>query len=350
MEKKCWLSLVLFWIIALIFVMNVCAAQAKPGEKPEHVTIAGTFVGMGPYAISAALAQVITKYMPGVKATVESSGGPTTNHKLVYTKKAVMGFCTSTSSYPAMHGIEPFGKKMILNCIMSAAESDPFHIMVDAKSKIYSIKDMRGKKLASHSLSAMLNLQRMQALLEINGMTEKDVTILKAKRSSALIKMLKEGVADVTSLTVAAPSSAVLDLISTKKIRFISLSEREIMATREIATREKWLWVRGTLQAGVYPGQDSDVQSLGGHGYFSVHPDMDEDYVYNLLKAVWNNEKEFKFLQPGAAKLKKFTLKGSINAWSMPYHPGAIKYYKEKGLWTSEHDAKQKKLNDMIKK
>ena len=96
-----------------------------------------------------------------------------------------------------------------------------------------------------------------------------------------------------------------------------------------------------TFKSGTFEGQNKDVNLLGMNVYFMTRPDVSDETVYKVTKALLENTKEFTTYHRLA---RLWTLKRTMRQVALPFHPGAIKYFKEKGVWTSAHEANQKKL------
>ena len=108
---------------------------------------------------------------------------------------------------------------------------------------------------------------------------------------------------------------------------------------------EKYPWyVRKTLPAGTYPGQDKELITIGQANTLSVRASLSEDQVYNIVATLFDDFDTWSSY--AEADIKHFGLPDSISisVMSVPIHEGAIKYYKEKGFWTAEHEAKQQEL------
>jgi len=106
------------------------------------------------------------------------------------------------------------------------------------------------------------------------------------------------------------------------------------------------MWTGVTIPANAYKGQTSAVSTVGGYGVIISRPDLDEALGYSIVKAVYDHQQEFWSYHAGA---KSWTLVNTVSMWAIPFHPGAIKYYKEKGIWKGDMDAKQSQLLEKFK-
>ncbi len=209
-----------------------------------------------------------------------------------------------------------------------------FHI-ISIDPNIKTLADLKGKTVAGSRVgSPDLDMIRV-ALLKANGLTDDDIKLLTFKGNTGWTS-LKEGTADVAMTVNGYPSALVTELAAAKNIYFISLSDKEVAAVPEASGALPY-----TMPANIYKGQNSPVKGVGPATAMVCLPDLDEELAYQIVKAIFDHEEEF-FSYHAAAR--NFPLKTATAIWVAPFHPGAIKYYKEKGIWNKEMDAKQKAL------
>lgn len=128
------------------------------------------------------------------------------------------------------------------------------------------------------------------------------------------------------------PTGAITKLLAANAGKFTLLSVTSDEAKKMDGGRN--LWVPFTLKAGTYPGQDKDVQTIAQPNFLAVNADVDEEHVYLLTKAIYEN---LSFLQAIHPATKAMNIKAATAGLPVPLHPGALRYYKEVGLEVPEH-------------
>ena len=177
----------------------------------------------------------------------------------------------------------------------------------------------------------------LDGLKKINNLTDKDYKSRPASKYSQFVAMIKEGRADVVSFFGGLPSPQAVDIATSMDVTFISLSKEAQERLPEAAPG----YTPGIIPANRYKGQDKDVAVAQALMTFMTHQDIDEMVVYGICKALFDHPEE---LDPIHPNFKQFSRTPVSPLVTVPYHAGAIKYYKEKGLWTSECEATQKRL------
>jgi TRAP transporter TAXI family solute receptor len=174
-----------------------------------------------------------------------------------------------------------------------------------------------------------------QKLLAAYGMTDNDIILLSGNNIQNLAQQLREGVGDAAIVFGTVGDLSIVELCTTKDCRFISLPLDKMDFAEDL-----WM-TKGKIPAGTYRGQDKDVSCLRSPNSIAVRVDMDTDLAYAIIKVAYDHWDEFAAVSP---EIKDYAITETLKSWFLPFHPGAIKYYKEKGIWTSEMDGTQQRL------
>ena len=340
--------------LVLLLVAWSLSAQAVPmregkadlksavGEKLSTVAQSGdaasktggqTFlsIGGGPtggvfHIVAAAMAAVMAKNVPGLKVTSESTGASTENARLLGRNEIALGLVSSDVAYYAYLGEREFakdGRKFDNFRIIMTGYSSPLQIFVLATSKIRTVEDIKGKRLIA--LAGTTVQAHFPTALKAFGITNKDYKEMSAA-PDAIVEALREGRADVGVISGGAPMLAITDLTTRHDVRFIPMPPDK---ADQINKENQW-YVPGVIKAGVYRGLDKDVPTVEVPINLVGRKDLATDLVYNITKALSEHTEDLKSIHPMAAT---FTAVMSTKRTPIvPFHPGAEKYYREKGF------------------
>ncbi|ADB58365.1 TAXI family TRAP transporter solute-binding subunit [Archaeoglobus profundus] len=328
-------SLVFFVLLSAIVILG-CAQQApeKPSETtpvattPEvyHLTIltggaAGTY-----YPIGGAMANIINKYVyvDGVEATAVTSGASVANARKLGSGEAELALLQNDIAYYAYHGIEMFKDNPIKN-IRGIATLYPEVIqIVTLKDKgIRTIYDLKGKKVAVGAPGSGTAVDALQ-ILEAAGINESN-THFEYLNFKEVADALKDGTIDAGFIVAGVPTSAVMELASVRDVYIVEVPD-EIYEK----LKEKYpFYTQYIIPAETYKGLDKDVKSVAVMAMLATREDIPKDIIYKVTKAIFEHTDE---LVEAHQRAKDITLETALDGMSIPLHPGAEKFYKEKGL------------------
>ena len=203
--------------------------------------------------------------------------------------------------------------------------------------------DLKGKRVAGELMGSPPTNVIRQAVLGTHGLSDTDVKVIPFRNISECSQLVKEGMADVGMTNTAYPAISIDEITASKPVYFISLSKESI---EKVLSKLGAVWTEVAIPANAYKGQPSAIPTIGGYGVFVSRPDLDEKLAYSIVKAVYDHQQEFWSYHAGA---KSWTLENTVSMWVLPYHPGAIRYFKEKGIWKGDMDAKQSRLLEKFK-
>jgi TRAP transporter TAXI family solute receptor len=280
------------------------------------------------YPLGGMLAQLIsnTAEIPDVKlsATAETGNASVANAKLLGRGEIESAFVAADILNAAYNGIGQFdGDPQESLRAIGALYPETVQLVVGADSGIQSFADLKGKSISSGSPGSG-QWQLLGDLLEVHGMSREDVTEDYSSFSQSVDK-IKDGNLDASLITAGAPTSSVLDLANAREIRIIPLAGAEIAKLQETQP----YYANAVLPAGTYKGQDEDVQTLAVRAIWATHKDVPDDIIYAVTKALYENTETLGNVHP---KGKEISLDTALESVSIPVHPGAEKYYTEKGI------------------
>ncbi|HCL90146.1 MAG TPA: TRAP transporter substrate-binding protein, partial [Candidatus Atribacteria bacterium] len=256
-----------------------------------------------------------------IEVTAESTAASVENCRLTGSGEIQIGMAMASVSFKAYKGIVQFeGKPQSILGLFSMYPA-PQHILT-LDPDIKSIRDLKGKKV-SVGAPGSGNETISRLIIETAGLTYDDMTVSYYSQPEAA-QALKDRNVDVVFWNFAYPGSAVQEVTAVRDVYFISVDD-DIL--KELVAKYPY-YQAGKIPANTYKGQDYDVATVQDGNDVVVNKDLDENTAYLLVKTLFENAKEIHDVHP-VAKL----LIPEIGVKTVtPLHPGAEKYFKEKGL------------------
>lgn len=292
-------------------------------DSQTYISLGGGVSG-GTFAmIGAAMSTVLTNHVENLNVNCEGTSGSVEACKLVGSGDLAFALSASDAFYTAGVGQGSFEGAPVEGLrIVMGGYSAPFHVIVRADSDIFSMKDLKGKRITASAGNTIQN--QLPIIMEAYGYSPEDYEAVPLTQSEGA-DALKDGNVDVIMQTTSVGSSAYTDLTNTIDCRFISMDEEHV---NKINGAYPYI-TADNIPAGSYPNQDDEIISVTTTNFLISHKDVPDELVYAVVKAlhVYNADlDEIHYLG------KKFNPEFTINNATIEIHPGAVKYYKEIGL------------------
>ena len=324
------LSLIL--ALAMVFALVACGEKqpASDGDKPSRGNVIMTFgtadTGGSMYPAGAAVSQVWTNNVDGVKCNTQTSTGSFQNCQDVASGEVDVAVATSDVVLNAYNGTGKFadiGKLDNLRVIGAVYTSVLSGVALKSSGLTY-IHDLLGKRVAVGPAASATENATLAAFaaMDIN----KDNTSLENLGLGDGADSVGDGILDAAFGFAGLPIGGQLNLAATKEIQVLDMTQEEI--DKVLAGNAAYIQTK--IPAGTYTGQDNDANTFGVKCLIIVTADMDADLVYDLCKAMNEHTEE---MAAGNALLKDMTDPSFLcTQMPIPLHDGAQKYYSEQGL------------------
>ncbi|UWQ34683.1 TAXI family TRAP transporter solute-binding subunit [Leisingera sp. M527] len=307
----------------------VAASFAAPAAfAQEYITIGTGGVTGVYYPTGGAICRLVNKGRKehGFKCAVESTGGSVYNINTIREGELQFGVAQSDWQYHAYNGTSKFeeaGPFEGLRAVFSV-HPEPFTVVARADSGISTFDDLKGKRV---NIGNPGSGQRgtMEVLMGAKGWGMEDfalATELKAAEQSAA---LCDNQIDAMIYTVGHPSGSIQEASTACDSVLVTVDGEAV----EKLVGDNSFYRTATIPGGMYRGSDNDTQTFGVGATFVTSADVSDDAVYAVVSSVFENFEAFQKLHPAFANLKPEEM--IADGLSAPLHPGAAKYYKEKG-------------------
>lgn len=309
---------------ALAGVLNITAASAQ-----ERFVTIGTGGQTGVYYTAG---QSVCRFLnraeaqPPIKCNAPSTAGSVTNIVSLQKGEYEFGFIQSDHQHKALKGLAPFDKDGPIEELRAvfSLQTEILTVVAREDSGIKSFDDLKGKRV-NIGVPGSGSRDTFDEVMKARGWSNADFALAGELKPAEMASALGDNNLDVITYVVGHPSGAIQEALTNVKAQLIPVQGPEI---------EKFLqgadyYTAAEIPAGLYPGVDEPVPSIGGKAVLAATTETDPDVVYQLVKAVFDNLERFKRLHPAFADLQaKDMIRVGLTA---PLHEGAQRFYKEKG-------------------
>lgn len=312
-------------VFTILLILGIVPARAQ--TKSIRLSIATGGTGGVYYPLGGGMANVISKYVPNTEATAEVTSASVDNCKLVHAGKADLALIMADTGYDALKGLERFKPTGPLPLrTIAVAYSNYMHFVTTDGAGIKSIADLKGKRVSTGSPGSGTEVMALRVLESYGINPDKDI---KRERLGVAESAgaLKDRKIDAFGWVGGLPTAAVMDLAATPgiKIRVLNCAEN----LDKLLQKYGPIYFKLTIPKMTYAGMEADVQVACVANLMICNEKMDATLAYNITRVLFEHQPELVAVH---AEAKNFTLSTATVGSSLPFHPGAIKYYQEKGI------------------
>jgi len=252
-------------------------------------------------------------------------GGAMSNVIAIQEGKADFGITMTSAIDLAVKGAEPYEYEMKDVVALNFLHPDPFHVAVTKKSGIESIEDFKGKTIAG-AVPGQLSNFVMQEVFKACGIDPDEDMNLKIGSQTECMALIRDSHADGWVQLSAPPNPRLEEVMYSRDMKLLPVSNE---AMEKIRGKGMGVMLY-TFEPGTYPGQNEEVQTFQTPVIFAVNRNMPDEVAYKLAKSLVEN---IDVLRRQMFIMSDLTPEEMADIGETPVHPGAIKYYKEIGIW-----------------
>jgi len=302
--------------------VSLCLASASVKAEEFINILTGGTSGVY-YPLGVGLSKIYAEKIPGARTQVQSTKASVENLNLLQQGKGELALALGDSVQLAWDGDADAGFKAKLDKLRGVAAVYPNYIQIVAskESGITDFADLKGKGLSvgAPKSGTELNARKIFAAA---GMTYSDLGKTEYLPFAESVELIKNRQLDATLQSAGLGVASIKDLATSIAINVVAIPA-------EVTTKLNAPYMAATIPAGTYNGQDSDVPTVAVGNFLVTHAGVSEETVYQMTKQLFEN---LGTLESAHAAAKQIKLEKAIEGMTVPLHPGAERYYKEKGL------------------
>jgi hypothetical protein len=312
-------------LVAGMFGAAVVAGVAFAQVKAISIATGGT--GGVYYPLGGGLANVLSKTIPGLQATAEVTGGSVDNLKLINSGQSELAFVMADAALDALNGEDKFkGSKVPVRTLM-VLYPNQMHVVTIEGTGIDKLADLKGKRVSTGSPGSATEVMAFR-VIEAAGL-DKDKDMKRERLGVAeSVNAIKDRKIDAFFWVGGLPTAAVTDLAATPGVKMKMIDHSEVVD--KMNAKYGKLYAASVIKAGVYPSQDKDNKNTVVWNILVANANMPDEMAYKVVKTMIEKKADLVAVHQEA---KSFSLENQIKSnSSIPWHPGAVKYFAEQGV------------------
>lgn len=289
----------------------------------KSVTLGTASTGGTYFVYGGVVASLLTNKIPGLTVSTQQTQGPNQNVVLVSEKKVELGMTTMGIAFHAWEGTKDGwtkGKKYNEIRALFPMYDTPFHFITLAKTGIKTVADLKGKTVGVGPRAGTCGTYFPLMFKALNV----DVTI-QYGQASDMGSRLSDGLIAAFPFCAGLPIAIYSELDASREVTFFTYTDAELAALKKAIPELS----DSVVPKGTYKSQKEDHKTVGVYNFFIVHKDFDAELAYKVTKAVLENNAE---LTKGHAAGSETVIRNWDKNTFLPFHPGAVKYFAEKGI------------------
>src|SRR5437762_9930782 len=309
--------------------LGAALALAGVAQAQEQYSLSIATGGTGGvyYPLGGGMANVLSKYVPGMQATAEVTGGSVDNLKLISTGTPYIAFAMTDASQDAYRGEDKFkGTKIPLRTLM-ILYPNRMHVVSIEGTGVNTIKDLKGKRVSTGSPGSATEVMAFRVIEAAGLDKDKDMTRERLGVAES-VNALKDRKIDAFFWVGGLPTAAVTDLANTPGIRIRMIDHADAVAVMN--RKYGQLYIEDVIPKATYRGMDTDNKQATVWNILGSHENLSKHTAYNILKTIFDKRDDMIAVHKEAENFRLENQKAAASP--IPFHPGAVKYFAERGV------------------
>jgi TRAP transporter TAXI family solute receptor len=314
------------WLAGCVALATLGLSGTASAQQQRILSIATGGTGGVYYPLGGGFGNILGKEIPGVTATAQVTGGSVANLQLIATGKADLCFSQVDAAWDAINGKGKFPKKLDVRALV-VMYPNHMHVVTVEGTGINKVEDMKGRRISTGSPGSATEVYGVR-VLEAAGLN--DTTDIKKERLGVAesVNALKDKKIEGFFWVGGLPTAGVTDLAATPntKIHILDIAH----FTKKMNDKYGPLYAEATIPKETYKGMDKDAKNNTVWNIMAVDASMSDDLAYQLTKVMLEKRQELALVHKEALNIKPEWQ--TSNRAGIPWHPGALKYFAEKGI------------------
>ena len=313
--------------VSLIVGAALALSGGAHAQEKYSLSIATGGTGGVYYPLGGGLANLLSKYVPGMQATAEVTGGSVDNLKLIASGKPYIAFSMADAGQDAYRGEDKFkGNKVPLRTLM-ILYPNRMHVVSIEGAGVTKMSDLKGKRVSTGSPGSATEVMAFRVIEAAGLDRDRDMTRERLGVAES-VNAIKDRKIDAFFWVGGLPTAAVTDLANTPGIKIKMIDHADTVA----AMNKKYgpLYIEDVIPKSVYRGMDTDNRQATVWNILVSHEKLSDWTAYNIVKTIFDKRDDLIAVHKEAENFKLENQKAAASP--IPFHPGAAKYFAERGV------------------
>jgi TRAP transporter TAXI family solute receptor len=301
--------------------------RGASAQAAQQLAIATGTTGGVYYPLGGALANYLSRGIPGMSATVEVTGGSTANFQLLGAGRVGMLFGQVDAGVDAIRGAGPFRGRAVPARAIAVLYTNRMQVVTVASTGIKTMADLKGKRISTGAPGSATELFALRVIEAAGLDVATDFRARERLSPAESTNAIKDGKLDAYFFVSGVPTSAVTDLAASPGMQIQLVDHADLH--QKIVEKNGPVYFPEVIPAGTYPGQATDNAQLSVANVLAVRDDMPADLVTKILQITWDSREDWARVHAEARNFKLEAQKSA--AAGIPWHPAAEAFWKGKG-------------------
>ena len=308
-------------------VATLIAPRLLRAQAQQQLAIATGTTGGVYYPLGGAMANMLSRSIPGMSATVEVTGGSVANLQLLGAGRVGMILTQVDAAVDAVRGVERFRGRPVPARAIAVLYTNRMQVVTTEASGIRTMEDLRGKRVSTGAPGSATEVMAFRLIEAVGLDKDKDFRARERLSPAESTNAIKDGKLDAYFFVSGVPTSAVTDLAASPGVQIVLIDHAQYVP--KIVEKYGPVYFPEVIPAGTYPGQKTDNHQMSVGNIIAVREDMPAELVTRILDVIWKGRGE---LAQVHAEARNFTLeRQKTSAAGIPWHPAAEAYWKTQG-------------------